>query len=796
MNTKQICVILLSLFVAGCASLFGGDKTPAPYTDRGRQLDPDPPLQQVTPADETRPGAILYRGSDAVVGVPDQPGKPVGTGAPVSLSFEHAPVEEVVHSILGDVLKVDYIVVSQLAGEVTLRTQKPIPRAEVIPLLESVLQANGIALVADPSGRYRVGTNEVMRTAPRGTATTQTVSTGGGSMLVNLQYIGAAEMADILRPIARPDALLRVDTTRNLLLLSGTRNEIDSWLDLIRTFDVDFLQGMSVGLFPLVHTSVREVDAALQSLIGSGAVSGISSATSAPAPGRQGGVSVPITSTGAGSDLAGGTLNGLIRVMPIERLNALLIVTPRAHYLDLAKTWIERLDRPSDGNGLQLWIYPVQNGSAEHLATLLSNLYGGEGGGVQQFSGTNGVASGLPAASRATNAIGNNSSNRLGGGTGFGGSLNSTTGMTSGSGASITQANIGQNVRIVADPNRNALLIYASRPEYLRLEEALRRLDVAPTQVMIEAAIIEVSLKDGLEYGLQWYFQGKAGGSYNGAGQLGGTMVDSLIPGSGLNLPNGGFGYALINSAGQLRATLRALADKSLVNMLSNPTLVVLDNHTASIQVGDQYPTQTGSTVTDGGSTNYSVQYRDTGVILNVKPSVNAGDMVTMDVEQSIVEATTAPSSDEKVPANPVFRQRQIISKVAVRSGETIVLGGLIKDNKNKTKSGVPLLQDIPLIGGAFRATKDETDRSELIVMLTPRVIRTGQDIRQIGSEIRGRMKGLHKLRGDAASHVRRLELPSGETLPHTPVESAPAPEPQQPLSSLLPEEPPASTED
>ncbi|MDR2261787.1 MAG: type II secretion system secretin GspD [Azoarcus sp.] len=802
MSTKQICVIVLSLFVAGCAGLFGGDKPAAPYTDRGRQLDPDPPPPQATPADETRPDPLLFRGNDAVVGTPAQPGKHASAGAPVSLSFEHAPVEEVVHSVLGDLLKVDYIVVTPLAGEVTLRTQRPVPRAEVIPLLESVLQPNGLALVADPSGRYRVGTAEALRSAPRGTVTTQTMS-AGSVLVVNLQYIGAAEMADILRPVIRQDALQRVDTTRNLLLLSGTRNEIDSWLDLIRTFDVDFLQGMSVGLFPLVHTSVREVDAALQSLIGGAAVAGVSSAPATPrgsaaprGPGAAAAIpnapgGIPAPSVSGGGDLAGGSLNGLIRVMPIERLNALLIVTPRAHYLELAKTWIERLDRPSDGNGLQLWIYPVQNGSAEHLAALLSNLYGSGGAsGAQPFSGASGVAGGLQQGSRFMNAMGSNTSaNRLGGGAGFGGGFNPMTGIANSGGGNIAQADIGQNVRVVADPSRNALLIYASRPEYLRLEEALRRLDVAPTQVLIEASIIEVTLGDGLEYGVQWTLQDRQNG-WTGSGGLFSAATDTdettgSDSDSGKNpvatvinaFTGTGFGYTVKNSAGHIRGVLQALAKKSLLNVLSNPNVMVLDNHTATIQVGDQTPVETGSTITDGGTQTTSIQYRDAGVMLTVKPSVNAGDMVMLDVDQSVVDV----GGIDVATKQRSFNQRQIVSKVAVRSGETIVLGGLIRDRKLNGKAGVPLLQDIPFIGSLFRQTEATNERTELIVMLTPRVIRTGQDIRQIGAEIRERMVGLHKLRGDAADHVRRLELPPGGIIPRAPAASAPPPEPQQP---------------
>ncbi|MDR1661274.1 MAG: type II secretion system secretin GspD [Azoarcus sp.] len=776
MYTKPILATLLALVLSGCAH--------APDNDSnllsGRADSPDPlPLASLRDAADDRAAPTLFPGNDAMINTPSARGSIAARGGAVTLSFEQAPVTEVVHAVLGDLLKLDYSILTPLSGEVTLRTQGPVARAEVIPLLESVLHVNGIALRADASGRYQVGVADAMKAVPRLPASSKELPASGGSLLVPLQYIGAAEMADILRPIAGQDALQRVDTTRNLLVLSGTRNEIDGWLEIIRTFDVDFFKGMSVGLFPLTHTTVGEVEAALQALIGASGTKDASAASQEGAiPGAQPGApqGIPpaaMAAMGAGANRtkagenggANGPLQGVIRVVPIERLNALMVVTPRAHYLELVKTWIGRLDRPSEGSSeSQLWIYPVQNGSAEHLANLLNGLYGDTSSAPNPFFFNNpGVAGGLPHASRFMNSANGANSGRLGGG-GFGasGGFGAQPSMMGGNnnGASITQVALGENVRVVADPNKNALLIYANRRDYRRIEEALRRLDSAPTQVLIEASILEVSLGDDLKYGLQWYFQDKGKRGYNGHGGLynnPAAAASAAVGTSGLAAPSAeGFVYSLLNSAGDIRVVLNALAEKSLVNMLSNPNVMVLDNHTATIQVGDQMPVKTGSATTDGGVVSESIQYRDTGVLLSVKPSVNSGDMVTLDVDQSIVDV----GPEDVATGQRSFDQRNIVSKVAVRSGETIVLGGLIRDKKMRTKSGVPLLQDIPLVGGLFRSTGEEAKRTELIVMLTPRVIRTGQDVRQIGSELRQRMSGLQQLRGDAAAHVKRLEAP------------------------------------
>ena len=303
-------------------------------------------------------------------------------------------------------------------------------------------------------------------------------------------------------------------------------------------------------------------------------------------------------------------------------------------------------------------------------------------------------------------------------------------GVQSGVQGGVVAVNLSQTVRVMADRINNTLLIHATPAEYERIQTTLKRLDLQRAQILIEASIVEVTLGDDLQYGLQWTFSGTGfGGGRSGVGTLPGAAVASA------------FTYTLRNSAGNITAILSALAAKSLVKVISSPSLMVLDNHTASIAVGTQQPVRTGDTVTTGNVViSNNIQYKDTGVMLNVTPSVNAGDLVTLDIDQAVTDVGLVP--DEATGQRP-FLQRQINSKVAVRSGETLVLGGLIKDSDRSGKSGLPLLSSIPVVGALFGRHTQETQRTELLVILTPRVVRSDEDARALSRELRDRMKGL-----------------------------------------------------
>ena len=605
-------------------------------------------------------------------------------GDAVMVNFEQAPLAEVVHSILGETLGLDYVIEHPIKGEITLRTRSPIPRDQLLPILESLLRNNNVLMIRGPEDRFFIsGAANARTTAP---SFESSAAGGFSNVIIPLQYISAAEMADILKPVAPSDAFVRVDGRRNLLILAGTQLQLEGWLDIVTTFDIDQLAGVSVGIFPLTNSTAGEIFLELEQIL---------SETSGDAP-------------GAG-------LITMVRVMPVERLNSIMVVSPRANYIRTVGEWIDALDSIEDeGSEPTLHVYPVRNGNAAQLATLLSTIYADSGTGRVGGAPTRqGVAPGMTQSS--TSGLSSDMPQRNG---------NSTAGQ----GASF---NLGDGIRIVSDDYNNSLLVLATPYEYQKIERTLRKLDVVATQVLIEASIVEVTLTDGLEYGLEWAFDNNLGGGDTGRGVL------DLGGGLGSNVP--GFSYTVADSAGAVKAVVNALAEKSLINVISTPSVMVLDNHTAAIHVGDQQPVRNASTITTGGNVQNSIQYKDTGVKLQVTPSVNDGGLVTLDIDQSItdvgpVDAATGQRS---------FLERNVSSRIAIRSGESVVLGGLIRDNETQGRSGVPLLMDIPILGSLFSTKNSVASRTELLIFISPRVVEGLQDLRDLNSEMRDRMKGL-----------------------------------------------------
>ena len=640
----------------------------------------------------------IYEGTGQVVRMPPAQAPVKFYGDDVSLDFEQAPLTEVIHAIMGDILGLDYIVEHPINGEVTVRTRTPVPRDQLLEILESLLQANKALMIRDKEGRYFIsGSSEMSKLNPNFSAASMN-TVGYNNVIVPLQYIGAKNMAEILRPVADESAFVLIDPMRNLLVLAGTSNQLAGWQEIITSFDVDLLKGMSVGIFPIENSSVADVDAALASLLG-----------------QEGGEGVAETAVGIGS---------VIRVIPIERLNSIMVVTPRAHYLERLRTWIERLDQAPDANSeRRLYVYEVQNSDAAHVADLLSTVFSGASstGG----SGKAGVAPGYTP-EQVTSSMGETSTKPR-------------------AAAQVKNVAVG-GVQIVADDENNALLIYATSREYQKMQTALAQLDVAATQVVIEASIIEVTLTDKTKYGLEYSVQSSLGGGWSGVAR------QAL----GVIAPAAGFSYSAVNGSGDIRVVLNALAEDGLLNVISSPSLTVLDNHTAAIQVGDQIPVQSGTTITEGGTSLSSITYRDTGVYLSVTPQVNAGGLVTMDIEQSVTDVGPEQPNNNQ----PTFLERKVTTRVAVRSTESVVLGGLIRENKAKNSSGIPILHNLPLIGPLFGTKTAGGVRTELIVIITPRAIYSDVGLRDMSREMRRQMRGLKLIdSGQSASFFSDSEI-------------------------------------
>ncbi|MEJ2576374.1 MAG: secretin N-terminal domain-containing protein [Gammaproteobacteria bacterium] len=419
------------------------------------------------------------------------------------------------------------------------------------------------------------------------------------------------------------------------------------------------------------------------------------------------------------ADPENGLMAGLVRFMVIERLNGVMAITPRPEYLRQIRDWVVRLDIESGSSGRRLFIYRVQNGKSGELAEVLNQLF-------EEDEATDGLpkpklAPGLePVTLRSKPAQGDEKA-----------PAKTPSAPASGEGLALPT---DSKVRIVADEPNNALLVLANAQEYRQVLNAMKQLDVVPMQVLIDVTIAEVTLSDNLEYGLEWTFDNYI---KTNRGNFTGTGLLDL--GAGGLSPRTGFSYALTGATG-VRAVLNMLAEEGNLSVLSSPSLLVLNNQEASIQVGDQVPiaTQQRQDTTDPSAPIINnVEYRDTGVLLNVTPRVNPGGLVIMEVSQEVSQVSEATA------LGPTISNRSVKSNVAVQSGDTIVLGGLIQDQRDRGESGIPGLHKTPIIGPLFGTKSDNQRRTELLVLITPRAIADRNTALQATEEFRRKLNSL-----------------------------------------------------
>jgi len=632
--------------------------------------------------------------------------KPAPAQAPsgpeeASLNFEALDIREAAKVILGDYLRESYTVHPGVTGTVTFRTIKPIPRSALLPTLEMLLRQNNAAAVRE-DGIIKI----VPISAVRGSVSPQLggpstpLQSGFSVLVVPVKFVGAKEMARILEPFAAENTV-RIDEVRNLVILAGNQRELRHLLDTIELFDVDWLAGFSIGIFPVRSADVKALVADLDKVFGA---------------------------------TAAGPLAGLVRVVPIERLNSLLIVTTQPKYLESAKSWMERLDQIGGTSaGTRLFVYQVRNGKAENLANLISELF------TKRSTTTVQLPQLAPGARAAQ--IGAGIANQMGGGA----AQTSAAPQSLPSAASFAipgaVTSVQSEVRVIADRDNNALLILASPNDYEIIESALLKLDVIPKQVLVEVTVAEVTLRDNLKFGVDWFLNGNA--SSTGSVTTGALRSDfvqlPLLPGGVVPPFNG---LQLINRlGGDVRVVLNALGTAGLLQVLATPQLMVLDNQKAQIKIGDKISVQTAQQTVAGTSAGIinNFQYIETGILLTVTPRINPGGQVTLDVNSEF----SVPLPPSVQGANPDISQRTTNTTVVVASGDTIVLGGLIREDNTRGTSGIPILSKIPFIGAAFGTQEMIKRRTETIILIRPIVLTNTRQAVEATEELRRKMPSL-----------------------------------------------------
>ena len=655
----------------------------------------------------------------------------------ITLNLVGASVAEVAKTVLGDVLGVNYTVSEKIKATITLRTSRPVEKAGLLAIFESVLREEGAAIVVEGDLYKIVPTSDATAAgAPLRPRKGGRQLTGIATEIVPLRYVSAAEMERILKSAAPQAGVLRVDAARNLLMLSGTRSELASMSEMINVFDVDTMRGMSFGIYPI---ETADPDAIAQEL-----------------------------DTIFANDRDGPT-KGIVRFVPNRRLKSVMVITSRPEYLKKAQTWLSRIDLASRATEKQVFVYHVQHRPASELAAILQKVYqpktgatasvassparsqGGGPGGEVATPGF-GVAGGAGTAAAGSGGLG---------ASGFGSSGGSTVGVAppagdagragndaaaGGDGAALTTASVdtsrssanlppddrSSGISVVADEIKNSLIITATTAEYKRVKQVLAGVDLEANQILLEATIAEVTLNDNLKFGVRAFVGG--GGSN--------ATSNSSLPTNLLALPlaanpvaAAGFQYFL--NAKNLQVVLNALSAVTNVNVVSSPSLMVMENKRASFQVGDEVPiiTQTGQGVqAPGAPIINSVSYRSTGIILGITPRLSDDGRVFLDIEQEVSNVSSTSVN------GPTISQRRVKTTVTVNDGETIVLAGLMKDDATRDREQVPLFGDIPFIGNAFKSKNDTIKRTELLISITPQVIRDRQQIDDVTAEYRDQL--------------------------------------------------------
>ena len=505
--TTNTCVLVMGLSLVGCELLpfKQGAKLPLNPVKKEemnavfKQLENKPPVVE-TPAE-------LYRGTDRFVSGATQQNRnagPTGTGS-YSLNFDEADLGEVAKVILGDILGQNYVLSPKVAGKVTLQTTDPLTKEELLPTLEMVLRMNNAALIKNGKIYHIEPTADALFLSDMSAS-----RSGYQTRVIPVKNVGVQDIVDIIKPLVHEKTILTVDAKRNILVASGTADEIARVLDMIGTFDIDVLKGRSFGLFPLTHVDPKTVIEELQTVF---------------------------------YQKGKGEKSEFFQFIPIQRLNAVLAVTHQAHYLEDIEDWIFRLDKANTASGGGVNVYKVQHADAKKLAATLNQIFTGSkskdtsasiapgetadtmsnqdptntgnspsntGGSPFGTSNTPSNLGTTPTGNMGTFAVNPSDQNSSAGNPGAFATNDpdkeALAGNLATGGASI--ANIGK-IKIIADETNNSIVIVATAQDYEVILPVITQLDVMPLQVLIDATVVEVNLTDELKYGIAWYLHGR-----------------------------------------------------------------------------------------------------------------------------------------------------------------------------------------------------------------------------------------------------------------------------------------------
>ena len=728
----------------------------------------------------------------------------------VILNFEGADIREVIHS-LATALGIHYTIDPRVQGQITIRTASEIPRRDLFPIFHQILRANGVAAtrVGDIYHIVPVGEAKPKAVLPRNRAEQRSAHAEDAFVieLVKVEHLAAEEMAKVLQPFVSPGGDVLAYPRGNLVVISDLASNVRRLRELMTVFDTDTFRDLHAQVYRIEHANAEDLGEELASVLEPYGII-------ATSPEKRG-----------------------VFVIPLARLNSVVVIGFNTEIFSQVEKWMRILDVPPEkGGGRAVHVYAVENSKAVDLAGILSDLYGGGGGSGGGQSGRNNQGIGSLGSlgsgggslgrggSRGGSGIGGSGSGGIGGrsggigggsggiggggrggrGGGIGGGGRGSRGGRSGRGGSIGGGGsqsvlltsqegekpiFKEEVRIVADEITNSLIILATPRDYAMIRDVLRKLDIVPRQVLIEAIIAEIQLIGDLAFGLEYAIAngglgsilGTGGGTGDGTGDGGTTTAtggvgaadggslsitdNSLLSASkrAINIGSDGI-FGFLTDRDKFLVMINALASKDRVNILATPHITAADNREASILIGEEVPILTStatSSLTANAQTINSVQYRDTGRILTILPQVNSAGLVNLEIRQEV----SAVGSEEFGRTNsPSFVSREAETTVVVQDGESILLGGIIDDQMRRTRSGVPYLMNVPVLGRLFRVDSEQLQRTELVILITPHVIRNHQEMKAVTDEFTGRIHNLKEMIDNRILRGQTTPPPSSTT--------------------------------
>lgn len=633
----------------------------------------------------TRDPAIITRTArEGATATPHRRGKPIENA---TMNFSETDVRDVAQSVLGEILGVTFTIDPRVEGSITFSSSEPVPGDKIIPTFEAMLAQVRAVLVVN-GGVYQILSAE--NTAGRAGVARED---GYGSELIMLRIASAKRMEEMIAPFVNGVAQLATEPGRNALLVTGPGPARQNVRELVRMFDVDALAGRSYALLQVRNGSPTKVAQDISRFMQAGA-----------------------DQSNADS----------VTVSAVEQSNAILVTTRDRRTLARAVAYFRKIDAFTTLKTRTMHVYYVENGDAADLLPALRGAFGLSDAQMRGSEGESATSGSTPEVSLTSRARQQNGREREGpGGAGRSGATASEdsgadTAATETVAATSSGGEGGERLRIFASKRNNALLIYANEAEYEKVLAVLRRIDIRAAQVMIEATIAEVTLNDNLKYGTKAYFRTKWG---------------SIELNGGLGVNTGFYSLAKVTPS----VAFEALQQITKVRILSAPQLMTMENEKAKLQVGSTVPIQTQASqgTIAGSPVINSIDYRDTGVVLEITPRVGSRGLVTLDIQQ--VVSSVAETTSSRIDS-PTFDERRVKSRVAVNDGETVAIAGLIRSQETQGSGGIPGVSSIPYVGGLFGNKAAGKESTELLVIITPHIVRDQGDLRALTAGLRGRL--------------------------------------------------------